>query len=105
MKCIYCQTTIDFLGYCSSCPINVKYYYGYPNILWWYQMFVDKYILEFHTPTWLSRFDHSATKRPLAFELIYLGWTYNTTILSLDYFPNITPANVHDKLKTLLTFL
>jgi phage FluMu protein Com len=104
MKCIHCQKilnldveTLNYLYYqCQSCHV----YFGFNKDLF---LVYYRYVFQYNEKTYKMLVNF--VRKDFYLETVSPGKSHFSTILHLDYLPNITPKNIKKKLSTLLTFL
>ena len=96
MNCYYCQSQlID--DDCLNCPVLVKHYYSGNKVLEVVELLDGKYAVDIY----LSRPDSKWYKGKRCY-IVNTETHYNN--IELEENPGITPHNIKEKLKLLLTF-
>jgi hypothetical protein len=92
-KCYYCQSNL-FDYECLNCPVKVKHYY-YNNELHVVELYYGKYAVDIYLTNigWENKKCY----------IVDIKTHYNKNI-ELEEDPGITPYNIKEKLKLILTF-
>jgi hypothetical protein len=93
-NCYYCQNILRD-GICFNCPVKVLHYFNNDNELYCVELYYDKYCVDIYLKSCYER---------KGGDCYIVDTTTHFNNIELKENPNITPYNIQEKLKLLLTF-